>query len=503
MSRHVVDRLACVNVAALPLQLLLRAHPDWIAAPTAVVEADRPQALVRYVNAPAARAGVRAGHRYATALAITRVLRAGTIPSAQVTREVGALTERLRRFSPRVEPSTDRPGVFWLDVQGLDRLYPALLTWADDVRIDLRNTGLIASIAIGFSRFGTYALARAQPDVTVCADAEGEHARVGDVPLAHLDLDPGVRDRLRTLGITTVGGFLRLPAASIRARFGAATDALYQLASGRRWAPLVPAAFDEPHEGTVDFEVPEQNVERLVFVLKRLLDGLAAAAAQRARGIAGVRLHLTLDDHTTRTEGIRPAAATLDVAQLLTLVRLRFDTLQLSAGVVTLRMELETCTATAEGRRLFSTHLQRETDAANQAFARLRAECGEQSVVRARLCEAHLPNARFVWEPLERVPLRSTPNIVIEPPLVRRIFEQAVPWDEESDLEPTPPLGDLSSQHDSHVPAPSWGPYRLSGAWWGGGVCRDYYFVHTNDGDLRWIYYDHKRKRVFLQGRVE
>jgi protein ImuB len=105
--------------------------------------------------------------------------------------------------------------------------------------------------------------------------------------------------------------------------------------------------------------------------------------------------------------------------------------------------------------------------------------------VRARLCEAHLPGARFVWEPLETVPLRSVPRVVAPRPLVRRIFEQPAPVRLKTDTTAA-------------------GPYLLSGAWWGSrAVERDYYFVRTGGGDTLWIYYDRQRERFFLQGQVE
>src|SRR5258708_39725355 len=100
ISRRVMDRLACVNIAALPLQLLLQAEPAWRDQPAVVVEDDRPQALVLFLNARARRLGVRAGERYATARALTSDLRAGTISRARIDRGLHAPAGPLRRFSP-------------------------------------------------------------------------------------------------------------------------------------------------------------------------------------------------------------------------------------------------------------------------------------------------------------------------------------------------------------------------------------------------------------------
>ena len=37
-----MDRLACIDLPAFPLQLLLRRHPEWARSPAAVVDEDRP-----------------------------------------------------------------------------------------------------------------------------------------------------------------------------------------------------------------------------------------------------------------------------------------------------------------------------------------------------------------------------------------------------------------------------------------------------------------------------
>jgi protein ImuB len=133
----------------------------------------------------------------------------------------------------------------------------------------------------------------------------------------------------------------------------------------------------------------------------------------------------------------------------------------------------------------------RDPDAANQALARLRAECGDDSVVRARVCDAHLPTARFAWERLDEVPAQATPRVVTLRPLVRRIFTKPIA------LSGTRSGGPVRAQTLA-------GPYVMSGGWWGGvGVHRDYYFARTDEGNLWWMYDDRRKDRVFLQGHVE
>lgn len=483
-----MDRWACVDVAAFPLQLLLKAQPAWASLPAAVVAGDTPQSLVQFVNRRAHALGVRPGQRYATALALAKDLQAGTISRTEIDRHVGELTDRLRRYSPHVEPSTDAPGVFWLDAQGLHRLYPSLQAWAQSIRLDLRHAGVSARIAVGFTRCGTYALAKCRQGITVCADAGEERTLVQRVPLSAMDLDPDAHERLATLGIDTVGDFLRLPADSVRQQFGRAAHVLHQLAAGRRSAPLVPLPEEEPHERLIHFDAPEMHTDRLVFIVKRLLDSLVPAVAARAHAVVELTLRMRLDDRTTRIERIRPAISTLDAAQLLTLIRLRLDALHLSAGIVTLCVVATTCPAAFDQRRLFPQHARRDPHLADEAIARLRAEFGERSVVRARIGDAHLPAAQFTWEPIERVPLRSSPQVTAARSLVRRIYTSP----------PSLPGFRLGA---------SIGPYVVSGGWWGGpsqhGIHREYYFAPHADGNLWWVCYDHRRRQFFLQGCVE
>jgi protein ImuB len=50
MKSSASDRLACVDLPAFALQLLLKRHPEWRAYPAAVVAEDKPQGLVLQIN---------------------------------------------------------------------------------------------------------------------------------------------------------------------------------------------------------------------------------------------------------------------------------------------------------------------------------------------------------------------------------------------------------------------------------------------------------------------
>ena len=516
-----MDRMACVDVPALPLQLLMARHPDWTEHPAVVVDQDKPQGKILWLNSRARRCGVRTGMRYAAGLALASDLRAGEVSDNEIRAGCERIVARLRRFTPEVEASSDEPGVFWLDASGLTPLYSSLLEWARQLVADLDGRELYAAIAVGFSRFGTYAAAKArgriesrrrgrsrrrarQPGITVFEDAAEERDTAQRVPLGLLEIEPELRDTLHKLGVRTVGAFARLPAAGIRRRFGPEAHRLHRLAIGELSLPLQPQSPLEPICETVELEPAETDVTRLLFLVKQRLDRVLAATAARYEAVEELIVDLRLErrvDGGDRdlTETVRTAAPTLDVRQILNLVHLRFESLKLPAGVTRCSLTARSVRASRRQLQLFAQQSRRDLEAADRALARIRAELGDDSVFRARLADGHLPEASYSWQPLAHV-LRPDPQTVAERPLVRRIFSRPRRLPARPRNEPDGWLlrgfehGNVQQVH---------GPYIVSGGWWIAPVHREYYFTQTRDGEWFWTYYDRRRRRWFLHGQVE
>ncbi len=494
-----MDRLACANLPAFPLQLLLKRHPEWTGCPAAVVAEDKPQAVILWVNKKARRAGVLPGFRYATALSLAPGLRAGVVPLAEIKEGVAGLTHRLMGFTPEVEPCADEPGIFWLNGLGLGLLYPSLAKWAHAVSTEIQNQGFYTRVVVGFTRFGTYALAKIKEGAVVFMDASEERAAAKEVSLDSLDLEPDLRDTLFKLKIKTVGAFLSLPAGGLHQRFGPRTHRLYQMASGDLWAPLKPFVPEEPVRQKLLLDDPEADSTRLLFLVRQLLHPMLVSLVTRGEALAELTLCFLVDRGGWQQEHICPAVPTLDSVQVLDLVRLRLESVQLSAGVVEVELTAVGGAATREQLRLFAERPERDLDAANRALARLRAEFGDQAVVRAKLTHGHLPEARFAWEPFDQVKLPKPGKGART--LLRRIFVKPIPlpaqphWSREDGWLL---LGARYGAVEKLI-----GPYVFSGGWWARELHREYYFAETRRGNFLWVYHDRMRRRWFLQGMVE
>jgi len=486
-------------VPALPLQLLARRHPEWIERPMAVVAEDRPQGLILWVNEAAYRSRVLPGLRYAAALSLCRELCAGVVAGAEIDEGVEAIAGQLRDFSPHVEPAAGEPGVFWLDAGGLQRIEHSLQDWAMRIRATLQTSGFVANVAVGFGRFGAYALARTTRGAVVFDAPPAERDACAGVRLDRLRLDPRLRDRLAHLGIRTVGEFLALPADGLGKRFGSEALQLYRQASGSLQQPLQPDLPEPAIDAWVELDHPEVNALRLTFVVQRVLRQLWPQLVERGQGLAALEMNLLLDDGTRLEAVVRTAEATLKVAQVLELVVLKLEMLELSAGVTEMGMVVYGADIDTEQLTLFDNAPHRDLSSANRALARIRTEFGCLAVVWAQLRNAHLPEASFSWEPLERVHLPS-PRTVPERPLVRRIFDRPVPLPHRGHHEPD---GWLVRGPEQGPMTRLLGPYTVSGGWWVREVHRDYHYAETQGGDILWVYYDRRRRRWFLHGQVE
>lgn len=510
---------ACIDIKSFPLQLLLRREPTWRNLPAAVVAQDKPNARILWLNERARAHGILPGMRYSAGLGLSADLCAGVVEPDEIERATKAIIERLRRFGPDVEAATDgkgiqEPGILWVSGEGLQRIQRSKQKWAQAMERALSKWHLEAGIVVGTSRFNTYALVRAlkEPLVWIQIDAAQEHASARRVPLARLALDPKVRDTLFSLGVTTLGQLLNLPADGLRDRFGDEVYRLHRLARGEDRLPIQPEEEQIPLRESMLLDNEERDIPRLMFVCKRLLDPLLARLSENRNALATLCLELTLERGPGLIEQLTPADPTLDARQILDLLLLRLEalqlgTLQMGAGVVEVALQVNAVPATQKQLDLFAAQPKRDPAAIKRAFARLRAEYGDDAVTYAKLRDGHMPEACYEWRPLYELPLKPKPRLCRRT-LIRRL--RVRPW-----ALPHRPRheGDgwqLRGRDDASVQS-LLGPYVVSGGWWRKSphgrhaqeLRRDYYFAGTQKGEWLWVYRDRVKRRWFLHGRVE
>ena len=493
-------RVACVNVPYLELQLLLEREPDWRELPAAVVSEDKPLGIVLSANRPARAAGVESGLRYATALSLAPDLRAAVVTPQEISAGIGRLGEHLGRFSPEVESAAADGGdlgVFWVGATGLEALFVSLEGWAETVSRSVEGEGLYARVAVGFSRFGSYAATKGRGrGAVVFTSPEQEREAALRAPLSAFPLGEELQRRLAGLGIGTVNAFVNLPRGGVLRRFGPEAEAFHRFASEGLDLPVQYSIPEDEPVFTRELAAPEADGVRLGRHLGALLDLLLEEVRIRGELVAALRFSLTLEDGSERTEEVVPAEPIRTRRLLAELIDLRLASLCLEARVERLGLTAVRTRARDIQLELFRARPRRNPDAGARAFARLRAELGNQAVRLARLRDQHLPELQYAWESVERPRGAEPAGASRDPVLVRRILEVPRPLEEAS------APGRLPGGPPGRPPGRSMGgPYALSGSWWVQGVRRDYYYLETDQ--LRWVYYDHEEGRWMLQGFVD
>ena len=380
--------VACLELPAFQLQLLLRQRREWRDYPAVVIDEDRPQGLILEANAIARRLGIHPGLRYAHALGLSRDLRAGVIPPHVLGAGLAHVIAQLRAFTPHIEPSSDEPGLFWLDASGLDGLYGSPFDWALRLTDILKIETFASFIAVGFTRFGTYAAVkslgvehvgrsashptqsgpthpeRVEPDkgpdkglpplaarIRVMTSHGAEHKLASAVPLTYLALPPTLRERLDRLSIRTLGELLTLPRQGLAKRWGPRVVELVRLLSGETLVPLVPTPEAPRRRAETLLDYVERDATRLIIHIEALLTELVEPLVAGSRKVTELVLTLGREGRRARLEAavsplnpnssvqsthlehhrFRPAAPTCELALLLDLVRLRLERLAQAA----------------------------------------------------------------------------------------------------------------------------------------------------------------------------
>lgn len=512
-----MDRLACVDVVQLPLQILLRARPDWAKHPAAVVAEDKPQGVLLFANEAARENGVLPGQRYAAALGLCAELRAAAVEPIEIEAALSEIEAVLAKFTPGIERSRERPGVFWLDAKGLSLLEPSLPDWARRIGAALKDARFLARLALGFRRFATFAAAELRRELVVFDDPETELRFLHGAPIARLDIEPKLRDELARLGVNFVGEFAALPEEGVRARFGVAAERLHRLVNDRAADPFQPATPKDALERRLAFEEPLVDANSLLFFLRPLLSELLAELAQRGQALSEFSFRLDLEHGPPHAATLKPASPSLQIATLMQLATLHFERSPIEPretreksktrlgahrpnSIEALWLSAKGVTARPEQLSLFRENPRRDLKAGERALALLRSRFGEGSVGRFRLQEGHLPEATFRFEPISKLEYPN-PSPAIERSAVRRIFANPIA------VSPPRrhPHDDGWIIHDlkQGTVTKTDGPYVISGGWWAREVHREYRFVHTLSGDVLWVFYDKKRRRWYLQGQVE
>ena len=407
-----------VDMDAFFASVELLRHPDLVGRPVVVGGAGE-RGVVAAASYPARVHGVRSAMATARARRLCPDLVVLPPDHAHYSQVSARIMAVFHEVTPLVEPlSLDEA---FLDVTGASRSIGSAVEIAGGLRRRIHDQeSLWCSVGVASSKLlAKLASEAAKPTPGAAGEAPGvvvvppdeELAFLQDRPVGDLwGVGPVTRERLASLGVTTVAQLAAFPLPVLVGRLGGGTARhLHDLANGVDDRPVVP---DQPARSIsqeATFPQDLDSLESLDVHLVAMADRVAARA--RRSGVAGrtVQLKVRAPDLTTSTRSRTLDTPSADGLTVLRVARSLLAELPVAGGVRLLGVGLTNLVGDEVGLQLRLDGLDGPDDgrstaptatrlAATEAVDRVRARFGEDAI-----------------GPASRRP-RPTPRVADDPP---------------------------------------------------------------------------------------
>ena len=391
--------IACIVVPSFPLACELVERPHLRGLPVALGGGDGGLRVLA-PSEEALRFGVRVGATLREALGLCPSL---VVLEPRPTRyEViwDDLIAALQLVSPIVQ--RERPGVAFIDLTGLDRLYgerlPAML-------LDCAPIALEPRLGIASGKFPAFVAASAAgPGNAITIAVDEVTAFLAPQPIDLLPLDAETLRRMRLLGVGTLGVLATLPRQAVQAQFGRAGTTAWDLARGVDGRSIMPEPYVERIIEALDFGPPLVSREAVLMALQTLLTRSLRQPRVQQRFVRAVAVSAVTERDRRWHRLLTLKEPTGDRDRLWLALRTIIDYADLPGAIATLRLELSGLTS--EGGKqvqLFRERARRQEEL-EEMLRQLKARYG------------HCPVGRVVEvEPWSRVPERRMALVDFDP----------------------------------------------------------------------------------------
>jgi protein ImuB len=400
----------------------------------------------------------------------------GIADAAQLTR----LAQLAQRFTPRV--SLEPPDALLLEVRGSLHLFAGLTGLKGALTQMCEALSLRPLLAFAPTPLAALVAARAGRALEITTHAQLV-SQLAPLPLSVLRWPAPVVQRLRSMGVRTLGAVLRLPRAGFARRFGSAQLARLDELTGR--APQLrdnfqpPLRFRRRRELTCEVE----NHAWLLAALAPMLRELEQFLRARQAGVMALECRLLHRGNEMTPCRLELAAPTAEAKHLEELLSGPLSRLNLRAPVRALELRARTLlprTGRAASLWQPGEHGGASGSEAHLLIERLRSRLGEEVIRGLKLLDDHRPESTWAFSaPPSPSPAPTAPAAAV--PVARR------------------PLWLLSTPQPLAVQRglPRRGgaltllgePERIEGGWWDGAdIARDYYAACDVHGVRLWVY---------------
>ncbi|MGH7607634.1 MAG: DNA polymerase Y family protein, partial [Gemmatimonadales bacterium] len=277
---------ACVWIPLFPFRCEAARHEGLADCPAALLVPDTTRKLWQ-VSPLARHAGVKPGMTVSQGIGLCPTLRLIEPDPVHYDECFARLLAALGEVSPVVEPG--ELGLAYVGGDGLEGIYGAPGKIVDAISCGVRSVACgvesessLATAArhtqhaarVGWARgkfVAWVAASRAKPGDAVIVPPGGEGKFLASQSIAVLPLDADTHQRLRRLGLRTLGALAALPEDAVVAQFGTAGRRLWRLAAGKIAERVVGRVVPEPIVQAITFFTPAGERELLARALEQLI----------------------------------------------------------------------------------------------------------------------------------------------------------------------------------------------------------------------------------------
>jgi protein ImuB len=368
-------------------------------APIAIIDGPLQRRHVVIANAPAAKAGVRAGQVLAAAQMLCPRLATTPRDEAAERQTLESLAAWAYRYSAEIHIAF--PDTLLVEVGSSLALFDGWAALERRLRHELADLGFACSLGAAPTAAGACVLATHRDGITIPSPSQLPTA-LGTVPLTASGLTGKTVAALQGMGFRTLADLFRLPRAELGRRIG--EDALDHLDRMRglvgealpRWHP--PGRF----ERRIEFNFGIETHTALAFPLQRLIRELALFLVTRDGGVQKFSLALGHERGASTRVEIGLLAPQRDAASLFDLARARLERIELAAPVHALGLIADDLPPLCPLHQDLFDHRRREELDWPALAERLRARLGD-----AALHGRHY-SPTFCWSNPALVPAAST-----------------------------------------------------------------------------------------------
>ncbi len=287
MSAEPVPRIACLAIPSLAFQCELVERPRLVGMPVAL--GDEAHARVADLTREAVLRGVRRGMTLRDAVGLCPQLTVLEPRPALVAHYADALVEAMAAVSPLVEEVEQ--GLVFADLRGTEGLYPRLGDLKRAVFSAVPER-LRSQLGVANARFTAHMAAlRAGPSEVVRVALADAPAFLALEPVSRLPLEIEAVERLRLIGIKTVGAFAALPRSAVEAQFGFPGGVSWMAARGEDPVSVRPRPWErERVVEHVQAEPPFVSRESVLYAIEQMLGRALRHPRARHRFVRSLRL---------------------------------------------------------------------------------------------------------------------------------------------------------------------------------------------------------------------